>query len=97
MNRSRILSLLHLHREEIRNRFGVKRLALFGSAARDGMRPNSDVDILVEFSGPATFDGYMDLKFFLEKVLENSMDLVTVKALREELRPMIEREAVQVI
>ncbi|MBK9314924.1 MAG: nucleotidyltransferase family protein [Acidobacteria bacterium] len=96
-NRPHILSLMHLHREEIRTRFAVNRLAIFGSAARDELRPGSDIDILVEFSGPATFDGYMDLKFFLEDLLGNPVDLVTVKGIREELHPVVELEAVQVI
>lgn len=95
--RDHILAVLTFHREEIRNRFGVKRLALFGSVARDETHLGSDVDVLVEFNKPATFDGYLDLKFFLEEMLENPVDLVTVKGLREELRPMVEREAIGII
>jgi predicted nucleotidyltransferase len=41
-------------------------LAIFGSAVREEARPESDVDFLVEFQGPATFNGYMDLKFLSE-------------------------------
>lgn len=96
MKKGEILSILDLHSEEIRSRFGVKRLALFGSAARDEMRENSDVDLLVSFEGPATFDGYMDLKFYLEDLLKSQVDLVTEKGLRKEIRPAIEREAIQV-
>jgi predicted nucleotidyltransferase len=44
-------------------------LALFGSVARDEATAESDVDLLVEFEGGATFDRYMDLKFFLEECL----------------------------
>ena len=64
---------------------GVRRLVLFGSMARDEARPDSDIDVLVEFDGPATFDGYMDVKFLLEDVLGQSIDLVTPKALRPAL------------
>ncbi len=66
MNREQVLSLLNQHREDIQQRFAIKHLALFGSAARDEMHEGSDVDVLVEFEGPATFDGYMGLKSFLE-------------------------------
>jgi len=96
INRSAILELLVQRRQEITARFGVKRVALFGSAARDELDAASDVDVLVEFDGPATFDGYMDLKFYLEDLLGRPVDLVTDKALRKELRPYIEKEMIRV-
>lgn len=82
--------------DEIRRRFGVSRLSVFGSAARDEMRDDSDIDILVAFSRPATLDGYMDLKFFLESLLGTPVDLITEKGLRKEIRPAVEKEAVHV-
>lgn len=72
---------------------GVKTLAVFGSVARDEARPDSDVDLLVEFLGPATFNGYMDLKFFLEDLLGRPIDLVTRKSIRPRLKTQIESEA----
>jgi predicted nucleotidyltransferase len=84
------------HAEEIRSRFGVEDLAVFGSVARNETTETSDVDILVRLKGRATFDGFMDLKFFLEDLLGVRVDLVTDKALRSELRPRIEKEAVRV-
>jgi predicted nucleotidyltransferase len=96
MDRTKVLSLLRERFDEIQSRFAVKRLALFGSAARDEMREDSDVDILVEFNGPATFDGYMDLKFYLEALLNYPVDLVTAKGLRKEIRPIVESEAIHV-
>jgi predicted nucleotidyltransferase len=96
MNKAKVLELLAARDREIRTRFGVKTLALFGSAARDEMRETSDVDLLVQFTGPATLDGYMDLKFYLEGVLGLPVDLVTDKGLREEIRPAVEREAIRV-
>ncbi|MCK4600462.1 nucleotidyltransferase family protein [Candidatus Bipolaricaulota bacterium] len=75
---------------------GVKSLALFGSLARGDAGPESDVDILVEFQGPSTFDRYMDLKFFLEELLNRPVDLVTRKALKPRLRPYVEKEAIYV-
>ena len=74
----------------------VRSLAVFGSVARGEAKADSDVDILVEFQGPATFDGYMKLKIFLEDVLDRPVDLLTRRAIRPELAPTIEREAVYV-
>ncbi len=96
MNKDEILVRLRNHREEMVARFGVKSLAVFGSVARGEARLQSDVDILVEFSGPATFNGYMELKFFLEDLLGCKVDLVTQKALKPRLRPYVEKEAIYV-
>jgi predicted nucleotidyltransferase len=94
-NREQIRDRLIARRGELA-RLGVASLALFGSAARGGMAVESDVDILVEFAEPATFDGYMDLKFFLEDLLGRRVDLVTDKALKPALRSRIADELVDV-
>ena len=96
MNKNEILEILRTHRDELRKRFGVKSLAVFGSVARGEAGPESDVDILVEFEGRATFDRYMGLKFFLEDLLGRRVDLVTRKALKPRMRPFVEREAIYV-
>ena len=95
-DREELLQRLHEHKDEIRRRFGVKSLAVFGSVARGEAGPESDVDILVEFEGRATFDRYMGLKFFLEDLLGTRVDLVTRRALKPRMRPYVEREAVYV-
>ncbi len=77
-------------------RYGVTRLALFGSTVRNEAGPNSDIDIIVAFNGPATSEKYFGVQFLLEDELGVPVDLVTEKAVRTELRPFIEREAVNV-
>jgi predicted nucleotidyltransferase len=76
---------------EIQQRFGVGRLSLFGSVVRGQARQDSDIDVLVAFEGKATFDAFMDLKFYLEDLLGARVDLVTDKALRPQVRREIER------
>lgn len=66
------------------------------STARDGAREDSDLDILVEFDVGPTFDSYFGLKFFLEDHLSRKVDLVTPDALKPRMRPVVEREAVEV-
>ncbi len=96
MDRSQILDLLNMHKPELERRFGVRDLALFGSMARGEATCKSDIDILVRFDGPATSARYFGLQFYLEDLLGRPVDLVTDKALRPELRPYVEREAIHV-
>jgi len=96
MEKDRIIELLKANLVMIQGRFGVKRLMLFGSVVHGTARPESDVDILVDFTGPPDFDRFMDLKFFLEDLLTTKVDLVTRDALRPRMRPAIEQEALNV-
>ena len=81
------IDLLKSREEEMRQRFGIKNVGIFGSYARGEERPDSDIDILVEFAeGSKTFDHFMDLKFFLEDLFNRKVDLVTADALRPQLR-----------
>ncbi len=90
------LKLLQAHKARLARDFGVIDLALFGSAARDDAGPGSDIDILVAFDGPATSRRYFGVQFYLEDLLGLPVDLVTDKALRPELRPLVEKQAVHV-
>jgi uncharacterized protein len=76
--------------------FGVSSLALFGSVARDEATENSDLDFLVEFEGAATFDRYMNLKFFLEDLFNKPVDLVTKKSLKSQITKTVLAEAIDV-
>ncbi len=96
MTRQQVLDTLRLLKPDLIERFGVTRLALFGSSARDEAGENSDVDIVVAFDGPATSRKYFGVQFLLEDQLGCPVDLVTEKALRPELKPFIEREAIDV-
>ncbi len=96
MNKEHALALLAQHRDEIARKFSVKHLALFGSTARGDAREDSDVDVLVEFEGPATFNGYMDLKFYLEELLGKEVDLVTESGLKPRARPYVEKDLIRV-
>jgi uncharacterized protein len=95
MQRDIILSILKQHQTELK-KLGVRSLALFGSVARDEATPASDVDILVEFKPPVTFDSYMDVKFYLEEHLGRKVDLVSWKSLKPQIRASIEQEAIHV-
>ena len=96
MGRDEVLGLLREHKTALARRFGVRGLALFGSFARNQASERSDIDILVRFDGPATSKRYFGVQFYIEDITGHPVDLVTDKALRAELRPAVEREAVHV-
>jgi predicted nucleotidyltransferase len=95
MKREEVLHLLTANKQSIRER-GVKTLAVFGSAARDEITQESDIDILVEFSSDPGFDQYIELKFFLEELLGRSVDLITKDAVKPRVRLEIEKDILYV-
>jgi predicted nucleotidyltransferase len=92
MDRDEILKTLEQNGEIIRG-FGVRGLALFGSAVRGEAGPASDLDFVVDFQ-KKSFDSYMDLKASLEHLFGCPVDLVISDAIKPRLRPIILAEAV---
>ena len=94
MRRDEALQILKSHKQEL-TKFDVKSLAIFGSVARDEAGPESDVDILVEFTKPVGLFEFVRLKTYLEKLLQHKVDLVTPDALKDRLREQILKEAIR--
>jgi predicted nucleotidyltransferase len=89
------VEILKKSENSIKKKYGVKKIGVFGSFARGEGKEGSDVDILVDFkNGCKTFDNYMELKFFLEDLFGRSVDLVTMEALRPQLKDNILQEVV---
>jgi predicted nucleotidyltransferase len=87
-----ILDVLDQNRSHM-EALGVRRIGLFGSFVRGEQRPDSDIDLLVEFEPDRkTFDTFIELSFFLEEVLQHKIELVTVESLSPHLGPHILRE-----
>ena len=95
MRRDDAVAILNAHRDELK-RFRVRSLSLFGSVARDEAQPGSDVDVLVEFDGPATLDGFLDLKDFLEASLGEPVDLITRSSIKPRFASIIDSDLVRV-
>jgi hypothetical protein len=89
-DKKEVIRILRVHNQEIKEKFKIKDIGIFGSFIRGEQRRRSDIDILVEFEKDGlTFDNYMDLKFYLEEILNSKVDLVTKTGIREELRQHI--------
>jgi hypothetical protein len=88
-----ITETLKRYKPILMGKFKVKEIGIFGSYVRGEESEESDVDILVEFSEPVGWE-FIDLVEFLEKILERKVDLVTVRALKPQLKDKILKEVV---
>ncbi|MEE8358595.1 MAG: nucleotidyltransferase family protein [Candidatus Hydrothermarchaeales archaeon] len=91
--RKGIEETLRKYKPVLSEKFKVKEIGIFGSYVRGEDVKESDVDILVEFSEPVGWE-FIDLKEFLEEILDKEVDLVTVKALKPQLKDRILKEVV---
>ena len=73
---------------------GIRRLAVFGSFARNEATDTSDIDLLVEFSRPVGLFEFSRVRRQLSELLGREVDLITFAGLREELRERILKECV---
>jgi predicted nucleotidyltransferase len=96
MTRRQVLERLRPEAVRLREEFGVKSLALFGSVARDEATEASDIDLLVEFDRPVGLFHLVRTQQFLEGLLGRSVDLVTEGGLKPRARARVLAEAVHV-
>ena len=79
-----VIGILKKHEDEIKKRYRVKKIGIFGSHATGEQKESSDIDVLVEFDEP-TFDNFMELSFYLENLFGRNVDILTpagVKGIR---------------
>ena len=85
LTRDDVLETLREHKRVLKERFGVEGLRLVGSMARGESGNGSDIDLIVDFAGPATADGFFGAHDYLESVFDCEVDLMTEKGLRESI------------
>lgn len=95
MLKQKVLNSLQEH-QQILKKLKVKTMFLFGSVARGQETDSSDIDLLITFTVPPTYDLYMDVKFFLEDLFSRPVDLVTEDALRPEIKHHVEKDFIRV-
>ena len=84
-----ILAEIRKHTSELKA-YGVKKVGIFGSFVHSGQHAKSDIDILVDFGrGHKTFDNYMGLKFYLERLFHRKVDLVIKDALKPRIKGQV--------
>ena len=92
----KIIEIIEKHKEELRRRYGVKEIGIFGSFVRGEAKENSDVDILVEFERPIGFFKFLELEEYLSNLIGRKVDLVSKKALKPQIGKYILEEVVTV-
>jgi len=88
-DKNTILKTLADHRGQLEG-YGVKQIGLFGSYVRNEATGNSDIDLLVDMhKDRKTFRNFMSLNYFLEELLHNKVELVTLQSLSPYIGPHI--------
>ena len=95
MTREDVLTTLRKHKPELQLKYHVANLGLFGSYARGDETPESDVDLLVQFSAPVGIE-FVDLLIELENILHTKVDLVSKRAVKADYRNSIEEYLINV-
>ncbi|MBI4765712.1 MAG: nucleotidyltransferase family protein [Deltaproteobacteria bacterium] len=95
LSRESVLDILRMHKGEILKEFPVRRLALFGSLARQEETHESDIDILVDVD-PSIGLKFMTLADRLQEILHCKVDLVSRRGIKPSLLKVIEKESIDV-
>jgi predicted nucleotidyltransferase len=96
MHKSFILDFLTRHKQELSEKYGVTKIGLFGSYARDEQREDSDIDIAVEIQSNNKFRSFFALKHFIEDNLHHKIDLGIESTLKPIAKEHILREIIYV-
>jgi len=91
-----IKKILEEHKEELQDRYKIKKMGIFGSYIRNEQKAESDVDILVEFEEVPDLIEFVDLKNYLSELLNVKVDLVMKSVLKPNIGKRILKEVVYI-
>lgn len=91
-----IINSLHQHKSELNEKFGIEKLALFGSFAKDEQSEKSDIDLLVVQMKKKNAITLIKAKNFISDVLGRDVDLGLLDSLRPFIRNRVEKEMIYV-
>lgn len=90
------VEMIRRQKQELREKYKVKRIGIFGSYVRKEANKKSDLDILVEFEKPIDFFEFLELEEHLSKSLKVKVDLVMKKVLKPAIGKRILKEVIYV-
>ncbi len=91
-----VKAILRKHEKELREKYGVKKIGIFGSYSRGEASEGSDLDILVEFEKPIGLFKFLELEEYLSDLVGVKVDLVSKKALKPHIGKRILEEVVMI-
>lgn len=91
-----IRTTIRQHQEVLAERYGVRVVGLFGSYVQEEQRRRSDLDLLADILRPVSLLELVGAELYLSEVLGVKVDLIPKRAVREELRETIFKEAVAI-
>jgi predicted nucleotidyltransferase len=92
IDKQSILTFLKDNKQQLKDKYQVQKIGLFGSFARDEETQDSDIDILVDM--PSSFDNYFDLKYFLQDSFRRTVDIGREKQLRLLIKKQILKDII---
>jgi len=84
-----IVETLRRHKQNLKNKYKISDIMIFGSYAEGTQTTKSDIDIIVDFEEPPTFSQFLDIEQELEKLLEVKVDLLTTESISPFIKPYI--------
>ena len=95
-DKEEIIIMLKKLKDEIKKKYKVKSIGLFGSYVNNKQKETSDIDFLIEFEDDADLFHYTGLSFFLEDHFNKKVDVISKPTLKKELREQILQEVIYV-
>ncbi|MDD2815799.1 MAG: nucleotidyltransferase family protein [Thiotrichaceae bacterium] len=89
---AQIQQTLRHYQSELKNKYGIERLAIFGSYARQEQTEESDIDILVELGQQPLGMRYLDFAAELETILQHKVDIVSRRGIKPQYFQAIEKD-----
>jgi len=89
-----VVKILEPHKKEIFKNYNLKKLGVFGSLVRGENNSKSDIDMIVEYNVIPDLLKYIELERYIEKILNNKVDLVIKDSIRDEFKESVLNDAV---
>ncbi len=90
------IDILEKHKEDLKKRYKIRGLSIFGSYTRGEQKKGSDLDLIADFEEPVSLLELVSAEIYLSKILKRKVDLIPREDIRPELKESILREAVSV-